>query len=178
MIYPKIKVNQNISLSQIKLSDAPRLTELLHDKQVSNNLLKVPHPYSIADAEHFINFVQEVKIEKNEIQLYAIRNQFNFVIGGVGRKMLHGADGTTDEIGYWLGAAFWNQGIMTAVLNKYCEHCFNNLNLIKIEATIFATNDASAQLLNKVGFTEGDYLSDYYTKGDQKIDAIRYFKNA
>ena len=136
----------------------------------------VPHPYTLSDAFQFIELVERLKNQHNELTLYSIRDENDEVIGGIGRKVQNGPDGKVDEIGYWLGEPFWGKGIMTKVLNKYCEYCFQELGLSRIEATIFEHNDASARLLKRVEFEKGEILPEYYEKNGEKIDAIRYYK--
>ena len=45
----------NITLRPLRLSDASRLTELANNEKISRNLRDgFPHPYTLADAENFL----------------------------------------------------------------------------------------------------------------------------
>ena len=58
------------------------------------------------------------------------------------------------EIGYWLAKAFWGRGIMTAVVQRVCQHAFQEFGLVKIIAHVVTHNPASARVLEKCGFAQ------------------------
>jgi len=56
------------------------------------------------------------------------------------------------EIGYWLGEAFWNRGIVTAAVSALSAYAFKKLQLVRLYAGIFASNPASMRVLQKFGY--------------------------
>lgn len=54
------------------------------------------------------------------------------------------------EIGYWISELYWNLGIMSQVLHLLLPFLFENYNIHKIYAEVFASNNASIHLLEKM----------------------------
>ena len=60
-----IKINDYFRLSEITLKDVDDLVEHLHDKEIYNNTLSIPYPYTEEDGKWFVNFVgDKKKVEK------------------------------------------------------------------------------------------------------------------
>lgn len=65
------------------------------------------------------------------------------------------------EISYWLGASYWGQGIISAVIPLYTETCFRTRPLRSIYARVAQANTASARVLEKSAYRyEGGYLAE------------------
>jgi RimJ/RimL family protein N-acetyltransferase len=45
-------------------------------------------------------------------------------VGGIGYTLHQDVERVSAEIGYWLGAAFWDQGIMTSSVDAVTRHAF------------------------------------------------------
>ncbi|MBY0524416.1 MAG: GNAT family N-acetyltransferase [Gemmataceae bacterium] len=60
---------------------------------------------------------------------------------------------------------------MPAVVRRVCQHAFEEFGLVKITAHVFATNPASARVLQKCGFVQEGYLKKHYLKDGQYPDA-------
>jgi RimJ/RimL family protein N-acetyltransferase len=60
---------------------------------------------------------------------------------------------------------------MPAVVRRVCQHAFDELGLVKVTAHVFATNPASARVLEKCGFEQEGFLRKHYLKDDQYLDA-------
>jgi [ribosomal protein S5]-alanine N-acetyltransferase len=56
------------------------------------------------------------------------------------------------EIGFWLGRRFHVKGIMTEALKLASQYAFNELNLYRLFAGVFAPNIASRKVLLKNRF--------------------------
>lgn len=71
------------------------------------------------------------------------------------------------KIGYWLGRAFWGQGVASAALSRFLEQCPAR----PLVAHVAKHNAASIRVLEKCGFTitgearfplaDGEYVEDY-----------------
>lgn len=173
---PYIKVGDNIFLSQIRSKDIEQLVKYLNDKEIFNNTLLIPFPYTKEDGEYFVNLCEKKSMKHGKLTDWAIRDKNKKLIGGCGfqRKYKHSLK--KDEIGYWLARPFRNKGIMTKVVNKLCEIGFNKFGLIRIEATVFAHNDASCKVLEKTGFKMGGIHSKTVKKGNKLLDVKLYYK--
>jgi RimJ/RimL family protein N-acetyltransferase len=60
---------------------------------------------------------------------------------------------------------------MTGVVQRLCQHAFEELGLVKITAHVFAHNPVSARVLEKSGFQEEGFLRKHFVKDGKFIDA-------
>jgi len=170
----KLIVNNRIHLSEIRSSDKPALLEHLKEKEIYDRTLRIPYPYTEADADHWLDLVGKTTQQQGQPVHWAIRDEQDFLIGGCGFDGFQIGQSHRAEVGYWLAKPYWGQGIMTAVVNKACAFAFAEWNLLKITAHVFAFNPASARVLEKCGFEQEGTLKKHYLKDGQLIDARLY----
>jgi RimJ/RimL family protein N-acetyltransferase len=102
---------------------------------------------------------------------WAIRNEADSLIGGIGFNDLALGKSHRAEIGYWLAKPYWGRGITTAVVQRVCQHAFEGFGLAKITAQVFSHNPASARVLQKCGFQEEGFLRKHCFKDGRFLDA-------
>lgn len=68
---------------------------------------------------------------------------------------------TRAGIGYDIAQAYWNRGYMTEALRAFVRYGFEQLNVNRIEALVMLENDASARVLEKLGFEREGVLREY-----------------
>ncbi|WP_107312577.1 GNAT family N-acetyltransferase [Burkholderia metallica] len=78
------------------------------------------------------------------------------------------------EIGFSLRRAFWRGGYMREAASAVLDHAFDTLRLNRIEADIDPRNVASAQLLERLGFTREGVLRERWIVGDEVSDSALY----
>ena len=86
-----------------------------------------PHPYTNADAEQWIAFVQ-----LQDPQTHFAIEVHGEAAGGIGLQLGSDIERRSAEIGYWLGEAFWERGIATAAVGVLTRYGFEALNLTRI----------------------------------------------
>ena len=170
----KIVINDEIYLDQPNKKDRQNLILYLTDRQIYNNTLRLPFPYTAKDAEWWIKYVDENKKKSSMLLNFAIRDKSKQLIGGISYHMKYGLTSHKDEVGYWLARQYWNKGIMTDVVRKFCAYGFDSLNLIRIEATVFENNIGSYRVLEKCGFEYEGLLKKYYLKDGEFINVRLY----
>ena len=69
--------------------------------------------------------------------IWAIRTADDALIGGCGFDGFQVGKSHRAEVGYWLAKPFWGRGIMTAVVQRVCQHAFEEFGLVKITAHVF-----------------------------------------
>jgi RimJ/RimL family protein N-acetyltransferase len=78
------------------------------------------------------------------------------------------------ELAYWVTPTKWGTGYATAGSELLLSHAFNELGLHRIEASAFASNDASRRVLEKLGFSEeGTARKAAFVDGEW-TDNVRY----
>ncbi len=78
------------------------------------------------------------------------------------------------EIGYALGSAHWNQGLMSEAVATLLDYAFGTLALHRIEADTDPRNSASLRLLEKLGFQKEGYFRERWIVGDEIQDAVMF----
>jgi len=78
------------------------------------------------------------------------------------------------EIGFSLQRKHWGRGYMTEAASALIEHGFDSANLRRIEADIDPRNNASAQLLERLGFVREGLLRERWIVGDEVSDSALY----
>jgi RimJ/RimL family protein N-acetyltransferase len=125
--------------------DVKAMAALANDRRIAENTRRLPHPYTVADAEKFIHWVNS---GAGEMAL-AITLPDDTLIGACGLALL---DGPVPEIGYWLGAPYWGKGYATEAVRAVIDYAFSELDHEALQAGARVTNPASRRILEKCGF--------------------------
>jgi RimJ/RimL family protein N-acetyltransferase len=126
--------------------DAPALAAAIADKAIARNLLSVPWPYRMRDAEAFLASPRDPVLPSFLIfERTAAAPQ---LIGacGLGRR----PSGAV-EMGYWIARPFWGRGFATEACSALIRIAAT-LGLPSLEGSHFLDNPASARVLEKLGF--------------------------
>ena len=128
-----------------------------------------PHPYTLADAQEWITLVESLNPRTN----FAL-DVDGSAVGGIGLKMQDDVNRRSAEIGYWLGPPFWGRGIATEALRALTHYAFDNFDLCRIYAMVFAWNPASAKVLENAGYTLEARLKKSVQKDGKMTDSLLY----
>lgn len=153
-----------------RMSDVPSLAEYANNINVWNNMRDgFPYPYGEEDAVAFISLCEKA------------HPQTNFTIevdgraaGGIGYLPQTDVERFSAEIGYWLAESYWGRGIVAAAMEDMVEYLWKNTEIVRLYATIFGFNDASARVLEKVGFRRVGVLEKSAFKNGRFIDKLLY----
>jgi RimJ/RimL family protein N-acetyltransferase len=145
--------------------DAGAIAALANDWEVARRLTRLPHPYTLDDA---VFFLEEI-VPK---ELVWIIESSAELVGVAGLTV--DADGTSVELGYWLGRAFWGHGYATEAAGLVIDYAFDRAgaracpakvgtgfakkDMLKqkvsvVTAGCFTDNVRSLRVLRKLGFT-------------------------
>ena len=83
------------------------------------------------------------------------------LVGGVGLSNVRRGVAETASLGYWVGAPFARQGMMTAALPLVLDFAFDRLRLHRVEAACLPINVPSRALLVRTGFQQEGYARNY-----------------
>ena len=169
-----LAINDTFSITDICGDDKPAYLEHLADRQIYEQTLNIPHPYTEADAEWWINHVAEQTRRQGRSVNWAIRRSDGLLVGGIGYHDLELGKTHSAELGYWLARPYWGQGLMTAAVKRLSEYSFAELGLIRIAAHVFHFNVASARVLEKAGFQFEGRLRKHYKKDGKIFDGLVY----
>lgn len=171
-----IKINEHLSITEfIPEFDKEDLIYHINDIDVAKNTLTIPHPYTSDDADFYFNLVKNLDEKYGTPTTFAIRYDGK-LIGGIGRLMSFGIDSHKDEIGYYIGRDFRNRGLMTKSVEAFCRYLNQQYGIVRIEAGVFLSNQASMAVLEKAGFEREGLRRKYHKKGDDYLDTIMFAK--
>jgi ribosomal-protein-alanine N-acetyltransferase len=170
----RIELGEGYYLSPVLPGDIPQLLLLLNDREVYENTLVIPHPYLLTDAQWFVNFAAARRERTDKVLEWAIRDPEGSLIGGIGFYANYLRGSHQDEVGYWIGTPYCNKGIATRALRKICEFGFEELGYLRIEAPIYAHNQASHRVAEKCGFQREAYLKKAFSKDGKVLDGVLY----
>jgi RimJ/RimL family protein N-acetyltransferase len=125
-------------------ADSKAIARLANDRRIAENLRRLPHPYSRADAEAFLEYLSRE------------RRETVFLIEAEGAPCgMIGLDFGNDEgpeIGYWLGVTHWGNGFATEAVRAVIDYAFEEHAIDELFGGARVTNPASRRVLEKCGF--------------------------
>src|SRR5580765_5091396 len=165
-------IGLNLRSCSIRLwseEDANAMQRYANNRKIWENLRDIfPHPYSLQDADAFLDFATQARSTE-----FAIANETE-AIGGIGLRLGDDVHRHTAEMGYWLGEPFWGRGIMTEAITAFTPWAFRWFELLRIFAQPFATNTASVRVLEKAGFVCEGQLKANVIKDGKLLDSLMY----
>jgi len=172
-------VNEKYILSELVERDNGALVEHLQEKEIYDNTLRIPYPYSVKDADSFIQMCTAADRAAGRTQTWAIREASSTrLIGCVGLLDPLVAGAHQSQLGYWLAKPFWGQGLMTEVVRTVCKVAFEEYELVRVSAHVFLTNPRSGRVLEKAGFELEGTMKCFYCKNDELFDGKLYARLA
>jgi len=159
-----------VTLRRWRESDIDALVAEADNRAVWRNMLDVfPHPYTRSDGELWIG--RCMRQEPPADLVLALEDQ---LIGACGANRRSGVSRYTANVGYWLGENHWGRGIMTEAFGRFLEYVWETFDVERLEAEVFAWNQASVRVLEKNGFIrEGTRRRAIY-KDDEFVDEHFY----
>ncbi|MGI9073190.1 MAG: GNAT family N-acetyltransferase [Bryobacteraceae bacterium] len=152
-------------------SDKTSLIRHANNKKVSRNLRdRFPYPYTDAHANAFLAAARDPN-SRDFIYAIVVGGE---AVGGIGVHPRKDVERHSAETGYWLGEDFWGRGIATAAVRKVSQRALCEPDIYRIFATVFASNPASARVLEKAGFMREGLMSRAVLKDGVLIDAALY----
>lgn len=155
----------DFELRKWKISDAKDVQKYANNKKIADNLRNAfPYPYTLQDAEYFINSVIQ-KDEKSQCCRAIVKN--DEVVGSIGLFLKDDVYCKSAEIGYWLAEPFWGRGIMSSAIKQLTDFAFKQYDIVRIYAEPYEYNTGSRKALEKAGFIlEGIKKKSIYKNGN------------
>ena len=92
---------------------------------------------------------------------FIFRKSDNVLVGGLTLANIRRGFAQAGSLGYWMGAPFARQGLMTAAVRAVIPFAFGTLRLHRVEAACIPANAASVRLLEKTGFQREGFARQY-----------------
>ncbi|WP_028610233.1 GNAT family N-acetyltransferase [Paenibacillus harenae] len=163
---------ERLFLRLLEQNDAEAIERLINDYGVARTTLNIPYPYPKGSAVPFIQRRTEAAANGDGYSFAVIDRESGTFMGSIGMnidKNHHRA-----ELGYWLGAQFWNNGYMTEAVRRVVQFGFLELGLNKVSAAAMTGNPASSSVMKKIGMQYEGTFRQHFIKWGQYED-IGYF---
>lgn len=157
-------------LRDFTAEDVDSIAENANNFNVSKYLSDpFPHPYTLKDAHEFV----EIFLPNLAGKVFAIDVEGK-AVGAIGIHLQHNEHRMNGELGYWLGEAYWNKGIISSAIPKVVQYGFEKFDIHKIYAKIFEPNKISGIVLKKNGFKLEARLTENAIKNGRYVDELVY----
>lgn len=155
----------------IKRSDMKDIFEYSSNPKTSQYLLWEPH-HSLDFTKRFI----EIILNKYKIGEYndwaVVLKSNNKMIGTCGFTRID-EENNIAEIGYVLNPDYWGMGLATEAASKVQEFAFEVLKVNRVEAKFLFGNDASLNVMRKIGMKfEGYQRESMLVKGKYRTVGV------
>lgn len=131
-----------------KIEEVPALALLANNINIWNNVRnRLPHPYTIKDAEEWITG----RLAEDPVTNFAIEAD-NVPVGSIGFILKEDVYAKNIEIGYFLGEEYWGKGIVTLAVKQLVEKLIEEFSPARIYAAVYENNIGSMRVLEKNGF--------------------------
>ena len=139
-------------LRPLRPSDAGMIAHYTSDRRVAQGTRAIPHPLPPGAAEDFV--ARALSPSRTE-DVWAIDGSLHRLAELLGVVSLTRMEGDQSELGFWIGAGFWNTGFATEAVEALVAANPHKARTLFAEA--FQDNPGSARVLTNCGFV---YLGD------------------
>lgn len=142
-------LSSRLILRPFTQDDASTVQMLANDKDIFDNVARIPYPYSLEDGVKWISEHPQNYANKKCISFAITLTKTQELIGTI--SLDFNLNNRRAELGYWLGKKYWNKGFCTEAARTIIEFAFQQLNLNKVTSHHLSRNPASGRVLLKAG---------------------------
>lgn len=163
---------ERLLLRSFRREDIPDIVRLAGAREVAATTLRIPHPYSEADAHRFLDTLQAGPANDLGAVFAITLLRTGELCGAVGLHPdpVH----PRAELGYWIGVPYWGRGYATEAARAVVAYGFEALKLHRIWATHFKDNAPSGRVLQKLGMRYEGCSREHIRKWGRFIDLENY----
>jgi [ribosomal protein S5]-alanine N-acetyltransferase len=170
---PPTLTTDRLVLRELRLDDARAVAERAGDKRVARYLIAVPSPYPVTLATRWIAGRIAWWNQGRGVTLAIARREApGKLLGSVSLRRY--VRDRRAELGYWLGADAWGQGVATEAAGALVDFGFAELGLSRIYAHVLEGNAASCRVLDKLGMINEGIRRQHVRKGKKLLDVVLF----
>ncbi len=139
-------------LRPLRPSDAGLIAHYTADRRLAEGTRAIPHPLPPGAADAYVARAGAPQRDEDVWAIDATESHQCELVGVVSLTRLHKGQ---SELGFWIGAGFWNTGFATEAVQALVAANPHGARTLFAEA--FQDNPGSAKVLTNCGF---DYLGD------------------
>lgn len=168
-----LKIDDSISLESINEDHAQSMFNLVDANRphLREWLPWVDHMQSV---ENFTDHIADCKKREAQQTDYAFVIMLNNEMAGrIGIHYINNQNKIA-AIGYWLGDGFQGKGIITRACSLLVDHCFNVLDMHRVEIKCATGNHKSRAIAEKLNFTKEGMLRQAELVNETFLDLYLY----
>lgn len=170
---PPTLLTERLVLRELAPADGAAIVAGAGDRRVSRFLVGVPSPYSLALARRWIaSRVEWWTLGRGLTLAIARRGVESPLLGTVSLRLF--ARDRRAELGYWLAAPAWGDGLATEAARAIVDYGFREWSLARIHAEVMAGNAASERVLEKLGM-QREGVKRHHVKKDHRLHDVILF---
>lgn len=154
------------------LADAEAVRAFADDAECSWGGYGIPHPYTLEKAQQWIRETGAALDEEKKYALLLVRKDNGAIVGDVmlNRDPTH----NVGDIGYLVGKEHRGEGLAYEATVELLRFAFEDIELHRVYATCWASNERSAHILEKLGFIREGVLREQALKWGKYEDDVYY----
>jgi RimJ/RimL family protein N-acetyltransferase len=157
-----------VQLRQWADEDAPEIMRCCSDPLVPRYIPIIPMPYSLSDAEQFI---ERSRTPSDELNL-AVAGHSGELFGAIGVSIQ--TDPSVAEIGYWLAPEARGRGLATRALRLLSAWTLRETDIARLQLQTDVENFASQAVATRAGFTREAVLRAYMDNRGARHDSVMF----
>ena len=156
---------ERLTLKKIEKKDLKILVNHLNNWNVVKWLVNVPYPYTLIDAEKWLD-----KSSKEELTLNIFIK--NNLIGGI--TIDQRTTNNTPVLGYWIAEEYWGKGYAIEACDSLISYFFTNHSGNKLYASHLYENEKSKKILLNLGFQKVSESKVFSLSKNTEIEDVNY----
>ncbi len=171
-MFPSQALTQGvITLRPLRRSDAPHIA-VAGDDAETQKWLPLPIPYTLDEAERFINEIAVATLEAGTGVVFAIE-QNDIFVGCIDVKRAEWLNGVC-EIGYWTMPEYRGRGFMPQALDLLSTWVLHEQGFARVEVRIAKENYSSQRVAEKAGYIREGVARQAGRVHSGRVDLIIY----
>lgn len=168
MLGAELLRGETVRLAPLAKADAPTIAPWYEDAEFMRLLDADPaFPKTVEEVEEMI-----AEMRKNKAHVFALRRLADDVLMGMGGlDEISWSNGVAFAV-VGLGRPYWNQGYGTEAMAMILRYAFDELNLHKVQLTVFGYNPRALAVYRKVGFREEGVMREFLHRDGARHDLI------
>lgn len=142
-----ILTTERLVLRPWREEDAPRLYALCRDPEIGPAAGWPVHK-SVEESREIIRSA----LSGEGIWAVTLRGD-ELPVGCVGLKPTAAVEADEPELGYWIGRAYWGQGLIPEACEAVLERCFTSPGAARVWCGHYEGNEKSRRVMEKCGFS-------------------------
>lgn len=153
VLHPQAEfATERFLLRPLRVSDGGLIAHYTQDRRIAEGTRSIPHPLPPGATE---SYVRRAMAPQRDEDVWAIDGSANRLAELLGVVSLTRMESDQSELGFWVGAGFWNTGFATEAVAALVAANPHGSRTLFAEA--FQDNPGSARVLTNCGF---EYLGD------------------